>query len=185
MKIYLSIFLLLTLVSCVPTSISNPYYNSIDEEDIPQPSVLSFPIDQTVEKLVVVNGPYPGLNYALGKVSSSDEVNQYVYNLPELGKVVTVEFYLKENRDYDWSFVIKFPKMKPEYLFKLDRIVILKNTRNKADAFKVISGPLEGACVADYSRFPEGFTSPGDRAIVILSKPKNAEVARALTGNCE
>jgi hypothetical protein len=174
------------IVSCAPASSLKSCCYYIDEDKIPLPSVLEFPITEFIERVVTTKKPYPGFSYALGKVNS-DKLTQYIYNVPELGKYIDVSFYFDPIDNVSWSLGIYYPKVKPVQLFKPEQIGPVIIGSNKVEAFKVIAGPLKGACISDYSHeinFPlEGFTTPGDHAIVIFSKP--TDESRYIGGNCE
>jgi hypothetical protein len=161
-----TVILIGLIASCAP---SGYYY--IDKDKIPPPSLLDFPITEFVERIVSAENPYPGFNYALGKIHSK-KVSQYIYNIPELGEFVEIAFYMTPERNYDWSVGIYYPKIKPNQLFKPNQVRSIENSFFKWNVFKVSSGPLEGACVKDYSLSSDGsFLESFDRAIVIFSKP--------------
>jgi hypothetical protein len=173
MRPILFLLVLGLLVSCAPSSSSSSCCYYIDEDKIPLPSVLMFPITEFVERIVSKKEPYPGFSYALGKASPS-KVTQYIYNVPELGKYIDVSFYSDPLDNVSWSLGIYFPKIRVEQLIQPNQLGKISISSSKVETFKIIAGPLKDACISDYSHYTnspsEGFTSQGDHAIVIFSK---------------
>jgi hypothetical protein len=173
MKKFLKVAMVAILVGFIVSCAPSAGYYYIDKDKIPLPSALDFPITDLVERIVAAKGPYPGFNYALGKIHSK-KVSQFVYNIPEIGEFIEIEFYTTPNSNYDWSVGIYYPKIKPNQLFKTDQISPITDSPYKWNVFKVISGPLEGACVKDFSLTADGsFLETGDHAIVIFSIPND------------
>lgn len=166
------LFMMLTglLISCAPAS----RYYYIEDNKIPSPSILDFPITDFVERITATRNPYPGFSFAFGKAVN---VKQYIYNIPELGAVVAVSFFPSEEPLADWSVDIFDPKIKPEQLFNTDQIGPFSVDTLGWGKSKIISGLLKGGCVYDFSNATtpqfHGFASFNDRAIVIYSRNKD------------
>jgi hypothetical protein len=179
LNLFVLIILAILINSCAP---SRHYY--IDDSKIPPPSKFDFPISEFVENIVLAKKPFPGFNYTFGR-GNSGKVTQYIYNVPQLGEIVHVEFYNDPSENIEWSFGIDYPKITPDKLFKPDQITPVLNSIIESIVYKVVSGPLKGACIHDYGRdsYYGGFGTRGDRSIVIFSEPKDKSIG--VDGNCE
>jgi hypothetical protein len=179
------LFISAILISaCAPAS-SNSKYIYVDDDKLPKEIKLDFPITQLLTKLV--DNPYPvdGFPYSVG-VFSRNEQPEYVYNIPEVGRVISVSFYLDTLRgESSWSIDIRYPEIKPEDLFEVGNLKPITNSRYPWHAYMVLAGPLKGACVSDYSRvfLKNGFQRDGDRSIVIFAAP--IDVSPENTDFCE
>jgi hypothetical protein len=148
----------------------------------PKPQKLPFPVSELIPRLVKERAPYNGFDhtkeekkeYLKGRSSV-----EFIYNIPEVGKSVSVTFYTfpaGETHSNDWFFVIDYPKIKPKDLFAANQIRKLSDTLFEWNVYEVISGPILGACVKDFSLdlTTKGFSNPNDKAIVVTSKYRNS-----------
>jgi hypothetical protein len=171
MKIYIFILSVVFLASCAPAS----RYYGIKEDKVPLVSKLDFPINEVIERLIAADGPYQGFPHVIGD-STKENYVQIFYNIPELGELTGVEFYKDPKSKYSWSFEIQYPNVKPSELFKADQVKPVVSKLFEWRVFEVISGPLTGACINDYSlSSTKGLGNSGDRAILIFSKLKNSD----------
>jgi hypothetical protein len=179
-----AMFMMFLLLSCAPTNVKKYYY--IREQDLPTPSKLNFPIQELIELLVSNRGSLPG-HAVLKKNLMFKDIKleeQYFYNFPEIGGVIDISFSINsisgESPKHDWSFSIQYPSIRPEVLFKPEYLKKIEKPDNAWRVYQVIDGPLQGACVSDYSMSDrKGFYNENDRSIVIFSKRLDGE------SNCE
>ncbi len=184
MNLIVLLLILGSLVSCVPASRNEPVSRNgptlrnewIEDDKIPLASTLTFPMTKFVEKVTADRSPFPEFNFAVGKAVN---VDQYIYNIPELGEVIAVSFFPSSEQSTSWSVGIFYPKIKPEQLFEIYQIGDPHTNTLGIRRFEVISGSLKGACVSDYNdasnyQPSRGFSRANDHAILIYSKSKNS-----------
>jgi hypothetical protein len=142
---------------------------------LPDVGVLNFPVNELVERLVDKVGPNQGLPYLENPTGYGSKIKEFVYNIPDVGSRIEVDFYVEKlDFEIDWSLVVNNPNIKPFELFNKEQI---EKTCDKSDptvVFSVISGPLKGALIYDFSLDKsKGFLIPNDRSIVVFSKVPN------------